>query len=321
MNFKREDYFAPLGYFGTNGSKTRQGLYLISQAAASGKYKSVISGMALPSPTHFHIPALAKHYGLEAINVVGQSRLEKAVKEREMVKCGNYLGAKFLKASCNYNASIQKTAKDYQKEHPDAFYIEYGITLDHKIHSAQEVSDFHMIGAEQVCNIPMETERLIIALGSGNSSTSVLLGIAKYHAMFPNLKNIELVGTGPDHLKYVQERLELIGSFADINTKIFNYKRSDGNSGASEGSIDTTFYNVAGKGGLYNYDMKLHEDFGDVELHGRYESKVLNYIRNYHPEFINEKSLFWVVGSDLKFDALKEVYPEGNTGEPVEVFL
>lgn len=319
MYFKREDYFAPIGYYGFNGSKARQGLYLISNAFKEGGYNEVVCGMALPSPTHYHIPSMAKHYGMKAINVIGQSRLEKAVKEREMVAAGSYLGAEFLKAPCNYNASIQKTAREYCEEHEDALYIEYGITLDHKKHSAKEVWDFHEVGAWQVKNFPQECDRLVISLGSGNSATSVLLGIAKYIDELPNLKYIELIATGPDHLKYVQERLEVISDVSGINMSIFDYGTNSERSGAEEPRISVTFHSTVTDMKLFTYDQKFKDGFGDVDLHGRYESKVMWFLKEAFPEFINRKTCFWIVGSELKKEKLEEVYPDGYTGLPVEV--
>lgn len=48
--FKREDYFAPLGYGGLNGSKLRQAIYLGSQNLVNSRVKYLVGAMSLHSP-------------------------------------------------------------------------------------------------------------------------------------------------------------------------------------------------------------------------------------------------------------------------------
>ena len=45
------------------------------------------------------------------------------------------------------------------------------------------------------------------------------------------------------------------------------------------------------------YHDEFEEYYDDVWLHPTYESKVMRYAREYFPEVLNEKTLFWIVGS------------------------
>ena len=93
MLFKREDYFAPLGYEGINGAKLRQAIYL-GFTNLDDRYDYLVGGMSLHSPQHIMQSAVAKHYGKRAINVIGATKAETAVKH-EMIRGAAWFGAKF----------------------------------------------------------------------------------------------------------------------------------------------------------------------------------------------------------------------------------
>lgn len=311
MHFKLENYFAPLGAGCTNGSKLRQGVYLINTYA---KEKDVvISGLAMNSPSHFHIPALAKHYGKKSIEVIGNTiKMEKF--NSEMLKCSSYLGSFFIKAKCNYNNVIQKTVHNYKKQNPNTYAVEYAITLFHRKHSAKEIFDFHKIGAYQCKNIPSNIERIVMAYSSGNCATSVFLGILQNINNFPKLKYIDLVGTAPNAFSYLKERLIIMDQFVDIKSyDVFNF---GGNNAKIKVSYYDTFFEKK-----YTYSQVVKSDFGDVELFGRYEAKVMDFIKNNFIHYINPDTLFWVVGADMSLDSLKSIYPDGYTGVPKELFF
>jgi len=326
---KREDKFFLGGEMLSNGSKARQGVYLASMYANKPEIHTIISGMAKNSPSHFHVPSIARHFGKKSVEVIGQCRLDsRFLEETEMCAAANYLGASFLRAPCNYNAVIQKTALEYSRKDPGVYYLEYGITLDHKKHPSEEIFFFHRVGANQVNNIPSHIKKLVIALGSGNSATSVLLGIAMFRDKLPNLRSIELIGTGPDHLYYVKERLNTMSEVSGVDTDIFKWEYASleprilqgGGLLDFSGKILTRFHDCSGSFGLYNYDMKIPNKIGNVELHPRYEGKMWDYIKRSHPSWVNEDTLFWVVGSELKLDKLKQAV-DGYEGNPQEVFI
>src|SRR3990167_6033243 len=68
--FKRDDYFAPLGYGGINGSKLRQCIYLINQARNLGA-AGILSAASVRSPQLSMSTAVAKPYGLPAVQIIG----------------------------------------------------------------------------------------------------------------------------------------------------------------------------------------------------------------------------------------------------------
>ena len=109
--------------------------------------------------------------------------------------------------------------EEIKKQLGRTYFLEYGITLGLH-HTAQEIYDFHKIGAEQVKNIPDEVTDLVIGAGSCNSSTSVLLGLALYPKK--NLKRIHLVELGLSKLGYLTSRLEKMNEVSDTELRVFN---------------------------------------------------------------------------------------------------
>ncbi len=78
MYFKREDFFAPLGYGNINGSKLRQCIWLIDEFIKSHpKPVGVVQGAVTGSPQHPMVATICKHYGLKSIHVVGSPDIEK----------------------------------------------------------------------------------------------------------------------------------------------------------------------------------------------------------------------------------------------------
>jgi len=200
MWFKREDYFAPLGYGGINGSKLRQAIWLMERYYHNNPNGRLISGTSVKSPQLPMGSAVAMHYGLRSMHVVGGTKAETAIK-RDMVKMATWFGAEFDIINIGYNANLQNRVKQINEEYKNDFYLHYGITLPHDKFSAKDVTEFHLTGASQVQGLP-EVDNLILPAGSCNSATSVLLGLMINR---PKIKNIYLIGIGPSKLKYMWE--------------------------------------------------------------------------------------------------------------------
>ena len=88
--FKREDYFAPLGYGGLNGSKLRQAIYLGSQNLVNSRVKYLVGAMSLHSPQLAFQTAVAKHFGKKAITVCPGTKFDKVL-EHEMPALAKHL--------------------------------------------------------------------------------------------------------------------------------------------------------------------------------------------------------------------------------------
>ncbi len=299
--FKREDRFAPLGFHGINGSKLRQAIYLFSTAAA-GKSR-VINGTSVKSPQIPMAAACARHFGKSITCVLGATRPETAFRHA-MVDMAGRFGCGFEYINIGYNHNLQLRCQEIRDRDPEnTFYLEYGITLNHALHPAEDVYKFHSIGAEQVRNLPEEAEDLIIPAGSCNSATSVLLGLMLYG--WKNLKRIHLVGTGPSKIRYLTERLECMGWYAGLDYELFDGLPYSFPTPQGKPPLRTFFYDLHGDGWVAYHD-EMPFTFGDVDLHPTYEGKVMTYIYEKMPELIRDTTLFWIVGNRPLMEAMQK---------------
>lgn len=302
---KREDKFIPFVYSSANGSKLRQLGYLVSKALENPPYiKTIVHGCVTGSPQSIFAAAIAKYYGLSCINVVGTMDLEK----HKNLKLAYEMGAEFVFCPVGYARTLEARARELALEDSKRFFFETNITVDHEKNPPGQVEAFHAVGAQQVANIPDHIETLLVPAGSCNSITSILYGVAKFRPR--NLKKIVLFGIGnygskdPD---YIRRRLNVIGMMAGIDfNEIFDYSFNS-NKGLpftfdSNERIVLQHYDLNGTG-FCEYNDLMPYNYGGVEMHPRYEGKIFHYIDANRKEFqpvMNNKSLFWIVGSEPK---------------------
>ncbi len=310
--FKREDYFAPLGYGFVNGSKGRQCLWLFSEYNKTKNPVGIISGTSVHSPQHSFQAVLAKHFGFDSVHVIGATNPKAAI-AHENVSIANWFGSRFIfNPKIAYNPVLQRKVKKCLEEDEtlsDYFYLEYGITLDHKVNPARRVEQFHYVGSEQVKNIPDHIERLIIPAGSCNSATSILYGIARFKPK--NLRDVHLIGIGPNKLDLIEERLEIIEKLSGVPTRLFKRNYTDARKQEQKYNNDLTSFTESSKIDFeYNlhyydlhstnyvrYDNTMPYTYEGIDFHPRYEGKVMTFVNERMPEILNEKTLMWIVGS------------------------
>lgn len=313
--FKREDTFAPFGYGGINGAKLRQLIYVVNEYKKSGGDKPLVSGTSVRSPQLPMAAAVAKHYNIPAVLIVGATN-EKASDKHAMVKLAKDYGAEFdYESRGAYNAQLQsRCRKLLDTKYSGGFYLEYGITRDHKIHEASDVKSFHDVGAFQVKNIPDHIEDLVIPAGSCNSCTSVLHGLVNNPPK--NLKRIHLVGIGPSKIRLVGERLQIFQDLTKKSYQIFDVKTPlpdkaqelkvfsgeedfpffETESPGSQLKYELHYYDLHGTG-HYQYSDWIPYEYEGINFHPTYEGKVMTYITECHPELFKDTTLFWIVGS------------------------
>lgn len=282
--FKREDYFAPLGYSGPNGSKMRQLIWYMNKFR--GNKTHIVTGASIQSPQLSMSAIVGAHYGLKCRQVV-YSKPETVLKHPNPAVAHGF-GAVFEYASGPYNPIIQRKVADLTQD--SSLVVEYGITLPIDRYSPEDVRKFHEVGANQTKNIPDEVEELIIPAGSCNSLTSILLGLSRDPH---NLKRIFTIGIGPDKVEWTHERLRYIG--VDAGKFGFEWHHH---------SLHDT--------GFSKYSDHFNgESFDGINFHPTYEAKMWRWLRQNDYISCDNKTGFWIVGSAPSVKVIEPFYTHG----------
>jgi len=279
--FKREDYFAPLGYGGPNGSKMRQLIHYMNRRREGKTH--VLTGASIQSPQLSMSAIVGAHYGLLSRQVV-YSKPETVLRHTNPHVAAGF-GARFVYASGPYNPILQRRVANLERD--GSLVVEYGITVDHKTNPAEEVYKFHAVGANQVTNLPDEVEHLIIPAGSCNSLTSILLGLSQDSK---NVSEIFTMGIGPDKRPWMRERLAILGVDPDRLPFKWNHV-----------SLHDTGYSK------YTDKFKGEQCYG-INFHSTYEGKMWRWLREHDALTFDGKMGFWIVGSEPDLNVIKPFF-------------
>jgi hypothetical protein len=283
--FKREDYFAPLGYSGPNGSKMRQLIWYINRLREGKTH--VLTGASIQSPQLSMSAIVGAHFGLPSRQVVYSTPHTVLTHINPQVAAG--FGAKFEFAAGPYNPILQRMVGDLKRE--DSLVVEYGITMDHKTYDAESIRKFHEVGAHQVSNLPDRVTKLIVPAGSCNSLTSILLGLSRDSK---NLNQLLTISIGPNKRIWMFERLKMMG--VDCDRLPFEWTHH---------SLHDT--------GFSKYSDKFNgENFEGIEFHPTYEAKMWRWLNQAHTSANvlpkNDSTAFWIVGSAPKLSVVKPFF-------------
>lgn len=267
---KREDYFAPLGYGGPNGSKMRQLIWYMNRYRAGKTH--VLTGASIQSPQLSMSAIVGAHYGLRCRQVVYSKPHTVLSHVNPQISAG--FGAVFEYTNGPYNPIIQRKVQDLRKD--DSLVVEYGITLPHQRYPAEDVLKFHEVGANQVRNLPREVTRLIVPAGSCNSLTSILLGLSRDSH---NVTELLTLGIGPDKRDWMRERLNIMG--VNMDQLPFKWRHE---------SLHDTGY------AKYSDHFK-GESRGPINFHPTYEAKMWRWLRERDELRFDGTEGFWIVGS------------------------
>lgn len=289
--FKRDDYFAPLGYGGPNGSKMRQLIWYVNKFRPGKTH--IVTGASIQSPQLSMSAIVGAHYGLPTRQVVYSKPDTVLRHENPRIAAG--FGAHFEYAAGPYNPIIQRRVADLTR--PDSLVVEYGITVPHEKHNPELVRKFHEVGANQLRNMPAAVTRLVVPAGSCNSLCSILLGLARDPL---NLSTLVTLGIGPEKRSWVRERMARIG--VDIERLPFQWEHH---------SLHISGYS--------RYSDKFKgEQFEGVTFHPTYEAKMWRWLRERDPLGNvlprDGSAAFWVVGSAPDPAVIKPFYT--TAGEP-----
>jgi 1-aminocyclopropane-1-carboxylate deaminase/D-cysteine desulfhydrase-like pyridoxal-dependent ACC family enzyme len=302
--YKREDFFAPLGYGGINGSKLRQLIYLVQNYRQSGGRAGLITGASVLSPQISMAALVAAHYELPALMVLGGSKPETSIKH-ENVAIAARAGATFSYVPVGFNPTLQRSVGKLAQEPQlkDYFRLHYGITTPEAA-TARDVAGFHAVGAPQAANIPDDIEHLIMPAGSCNSCTSVLFGIAQHRPKA--LRKVTLLGIGPTRLRWIEDRMESIHQATGVDVMgLFRprYHQHPDLEPAHrrDAPYELEHYDLHSTGYVKYADRKPFSLDG-IDFHPTYEGKCLTYMAEHRDTFSewwegDGKTLFWIVGS------------------------
>ena len=271
LYLKREDKFRPFNFSNANGSKLRQSILLLLKNKEKIK-SGVITCCSIHSPQAVLVASSCKALNVPCTIFYGGTKSE-ALKKLDMplavLKCGGKIE---IPAETGRSNVLQSIAKK-RCERSGEFLVKYGINL------IDNLDVFLSSVAKQVQNIPEELDNLVITCGSGITSTGILLGLQLFQK---KVKNIYLVGVAPNRVKKIKDNLVEISSYLgrDVTKIDFNY-------------ID--LFNCRG----FQYEKKFKQNHYGINFHGNYEAKTYWWLKN-NIDYKKEKTLFWVVGGEIK---------------------
>lgn len=312
--YKREDYYAPLGYGGINGSKLRQLVFLFNQQQhASG----VLTAASVLSPQISMGALVAYHYGLPIHVILGATNPVSS-KRHENVHIANQVGATFSYIPVAYNPALQRAVKNSLAEPEFAGFYQlcYGITTPDNAGDA-EIEAFHAVGARQVANLPATVKHLIMTAGSCNSCVSVLYGLAKYRPRA--LQTVTLMGIGPTKIKFIEQRLAAIERHTGLQIRPVFRRRY-----IHDPDLTNELQQPEGQYLLQHYDLhktkfagyqdRMPYQLDGINFHPTYEGKALRYMDKNAPAFrhfwdAKGDTAFWIVGSAPTAQAMAGLLP------------
>jgi 1-aminocyclopropane-1-carboxylate deaminase/D-cysteine desulfhydrase-like pyridoxal-dependent ACC family enzyme len=313
--YKREDYFAPLGYGGPNGSKLRQLIYLTQKYIAERgiireQPTGIITGASVLSPQLSMAALVARHYGIRCTIVLGATKPETARKHPN-VDIAAQAGARFVFTPVGFNPALQGWVDRIWKteEHRADMKLCYGITTPADA-PARKVGAFHGVGAKQTRNIPEGVRTLIMTAGSCNTCVSVLCGLAA--ARPESLEKVILIGIGPTRLQWIEDRLEAIESISGIQIRS-RYRRAYLDHAMLEeehqtdGPILLEHHDLHARGAVNYQDKVLWRQDG-IDFHPTYEGKMMRYLKENRLLPRDDSTLVWIVGSAPSRAAITEAF-------------
>lgn len=274
--FKRDDFYAPLGYGGINGGKVRQLTWLLSRLQDC---EGVLYGCSVLSDVSARLALTARHFGLPTHLVLGATHYDAAVRH-ENIAIAVAAGAELRFIKVAYNPQLQReTARLIDTEEYRGWY-----RLDYGVAAADDSDDetfegFYALTARQVDNLP-PTRTLVIPAGSCNTAASVIYGLAKTRPA--HLERLVMVAVGPDRKAWLEGRLRRLQRITGV--PIVDYVRE----------LEVVRHDLHGTG-FAKYADKMPWHHGGVDFHPTYEGKLLTFFARRRISL--EDTTVWVVGS------------------------
>jgi 1-aminocyclopropane-1-carboxylate deaminase/D-cysteine desulfhydrase-like pyridoxal-dependent ACC family enzyme len=277
---KRDDLFKPFSDAEVNGGKLRQAIHLLVQAKIDG-FTRVLTGCSILSPQGPIITAVTKYLDLGCMVFYGGTN-DKSLQSKNMPRLVRKYGGEIRLVSSGRHTVLYYEIKKIKEEKD--FIVEYGMNSREPKHFVS----FYETTANQVRNLPDYLDYLVVTCGSGITAAGIMYGLKKYNK---DVKNIWLVGTAPNRIKKVKDRLVTLQMFSKIGNLV---------------SREFNYVDLYGQGVKYE-DREEDMFIGDVQCHPHYEAKVFKWLLTDAPFIFKQeqKILFWIVGSEFKDNDLK----------------
>lgn len=275
--FKREDlYRYPSG---ANGSKLRACEVLVQSAKAQG-YARIVTAAACVSPQHALVASTAERFGMESTHLLGGTKPETMMTHPSVRVAANTMVATFRLLPVGYNPYLVSQARKFAAEHPDHYWLHYGITTPPEA-SDGELAEFHAPGMHQTLNIPEAVRTIILPFGSGNSGTGVLAGLLR--ANWDGRVVLPIIG--PDHLEWSTDRLHRMGFKSPFEEYV---------------SFDLEPVMLHKK--WASYGDKMPETRDGIRFHPTYEGKIIRWLNTAQPDYWTARdgtTAMWIVGGPV----------------------
>lgn len=287
--FKRDDWFAPLGYGGINGGKVRQLTWLLNRQAAAG-CKGVLYGCSVLSDVSARLTLTARHYGLPTHLVLGATHYRSAVKH-ENIAISDAAGAQLRFIKVAYNPQLQReTARLIDTPDYRGWYkLNYGVAPADDVPD-DEFEAFYGLTARQVDNLPGR-RTLVVPAGSCNTAVSVIYGLAQRRPAA--LERLVLVAVGPDRRAWLERRLRRLQRISGV--PVMEYLRG----------LDVQRHDLHGSG-FARYADKMPWRVGSMDFHPTYEGKLMTFFKR--RQISLEDTTVWVVGSQPSRMAMLDAF-------------
>jgi hypothetical protein len=274
--FKRED--------SSGGQKGRQLRFMVSEyLAESPGPHGLLSSSPGTSPQTVFAAREARANAIPCILVVGVNTM-KATRAFTNIQIAEALGAEVILAGASPNGwRRHRKFKAICAANPTYFVVPEG--LGPCKDDPAWLERFYHASAPQVQNLPEDVKVLIIPTGSGNSTISILLGLAEYrfdtlpeHIVLGLLGHAERGGMRPTVEAHIRRGLasnKLAVHLFESSERIDVYPKSE-----------------------YGKKCKPPQVFDGIRFHPNYEAKLWKLLVEKRPDLLAEGTCCWIVGAE-----------------------
>jgi hypothetical protein len=228
----------------------------------------------------------ARVHGIPCTLVVGVDTME-AAQAFPNVRMAEALGAQIIIAGASPNGWRRKRKyKGICGQYPSWFRVPEGLgPREDRKDDPRWLGRFYSVSAPQVQNLPDNLKVLIIPCGSGNSTISILRGLAEYR--FENLPERVVLGIlGHDKDGRMRRIVDhhIRRGLAGNKLALHLYEEAE--------------HIAAYPKSEYAVKCRLPQSYDGIQFHGTYEAKLWKVLNEKRPDLLVEGTCFWIIGGE-----------------------